>query len=146
MLRFGQRFPWLARKVIGFSLHWAWDYENQVLPKALFKGLPTVDQEAVSRPEAKNMLLANWREAFHAGNRGMLWDGDLYARPWGFRLEEIPIAVHLWQGELDKIVPPSMGHYCASLISNCQAHFFPEEGHFSLPFRRMRDILAGITQ
>ncbi len=91
------------------------------------------------------MLLTNWREAFRPGSRGMLWDGNLYARPWGFRLEEVQVPVQLWQGELDTIVPSQMGRYCASVIPNCRTHFFPEEGDFSLPLRHMREILAGLS-
>ncbi len=145
LLHLAQTLPWLARTVTASFLRWYWDYEHEVLPKAVLESLPAVDREALAQPALRNMLLANWREAFRQGSRGMLWDGNLYAWPWGFRLDEIKVPVQLWQGELDMIVPPSMGRYCASVIPNCQARFCLDDGHFSLPFNRTQEILAGIT-
>jgi pimeloyl-ACP methyl ester carboxylesterase len=145
LLWLARTVPWLAQKVTGLALPWVWDYEHEVLPKPLFESLPAADQEALGQPELRQMLLANWREAFRQGSRGMLWDGNLYAWPWGFRLEEIKAPVQLWQGEADTIVPPNMGRYLASVIPNCRARFFPEDGHFSLPFCRTREILAALV-
>ena len=45
-------------------------------------------------------------------------------------------------GENDNNVPASVGHYVAEAIPNCQAHFFEDEGHFSLPYNHMREILS----
>ncbi len=145
LLWLAQTAPWLTRKSMALTLRWFWDYENEVLPKALWESLPAADREVLAQPELRDMLLANWREAFRQGSRGMLWDGNLYAWPWGFRLEEIRVPVQVWQGEADTIVPPGMGRYCASVLPNCQARFYAEEGHFSLPFRRTHEILAALV-
>jgi pimeloyl-ACP methyl ester carboxylesterase len=145
LLGFARTFPWLAREAVGLSLRWFWDYEHEVLPKALLENLPPADREVIAQPELRDMLLADWREAFRHGREGMVWDGNLYAWPWGFRLEETKVPVQLWQGEADTIVPPSMGRYLASVIPSCQARFCPGEGHFSLPFRRTREILDALV-
>ena len=145
LLRLARRVPWLARQVAGLSLRFFWDYEREVLPKLVLARLPAVDRESLARPELRDTLLANWREAFRQGLRGMLWDGCLYARPCGFQLEEIKVPVQLWQGELDVIVPPGMGRCCAATIPSCQARFFAEDGHFSLPLTRTREILAALV-
>jgi hypothetical protein len=34
-----------------------------------------------------------------------------------------------------------MGHYLAENIPFCRASFLPQDGHFSLPFTRLREIL-----
>ncbi|MFQ5380739.1 MAG: alpha/beta fold hydrolase [Dehalococcoidia bacterium] len=34
-----------------------------------------------------------------------------------------------WQGEEDVLVPPAMGRHMAARIPNCEAMFFPGEGH-----------------
>jgi hypothetical protein len=34
-----------------------------------------------------------------------------------------------------------VGHYVADAIPNCQTSFFEEEGHFTLFYNRMREIL-----
>ena len=72
--------------------------------------------------------------------RGLAHHVLLYARDWGFRLEDIEKEVHLWQGEEDVNVPPAMGRYQASRLPHCVAHFIPGEGHYSLPFNRAEEI------
>jgi pimeloyl-ACP methyl ester carboxylesterase len=71
----------------------------------------------------------------------VVWDGLLYAQPWSFDFEEIKVPVRLWHGEKDIVVPGSMGHYLAKAIPNCRSRFYDEDGHFSLPYNRIREIL-----
>jgi pimeloyl-ACP methyl ester carboxylesterase len=97
------------------------------------------DRIILSRPEVKKAFVAIVREAFRAGGRGPAWDMVAIARPWGFRLEDIAMEVHLWQGEEDLLVPPSMGRYQAQAIPNCRATFYPGEGHL-LVVDHMREI------
>ena len=80
-------------------------------------------------------------EAFREGSRGAALDVVLLGRPWGFRLEEISPRVYLWQGEADVLVPVSMGRHLAAAIPNCQATFFPGEGHLLFA-----DHMADIVQ
>ena len=65
-------------------------------------------------------------------------------RPWGFDLRDIRMRVHLWQGEADTNVPPSMGRYLASVIPDCVPHFYPREGHL-LVVDRVGEILDTIA-
>jgi pimeloyl-ACP methyl ester carboxylesterase len=94
-----------------------------------------------NQPELLKMSISSWQEAFRAGASGVQREADLYKRPWGFRLQDISVEVHLWHGENDNNVPGSVGHYVADAIPNCHAAFFEEEGHFSLPYNHMREIL-----
>lgn len=93
----------------------------------------------LSRPEVKEAFLDIVVEAFRAGGRGPAWDTVAIARAWGFRLEDIEMPVHLWQGEEDLLVPPSMGRYQTEAIPNCRATFYPGEGHL-LVVDHMREI------
>ena len=93
------------------------------------------------QPQLLKMSLDSWREAFHSGTAGVQHDATLYTRPWGFNLQDIQTEIHLWHGENDNNVPASVGHYATETIPNCQAKFYPEEGHFSLPVNHMREIL-----
>lgn len=146
MLFLARHAPHLARKLGEMSLHIYWHYEREVLPRQILIHLPPADKQLLARPELQRVLLANWRESFRSGPHGMMWDGCLYAQPWGFRLEEIGVPVQVWQGEADVIVPPSMGRHCAELIPNCQARFLPGEGHFSLPINHIGEILGALTE
>lgn len=108
--------------------------------------LPDIDKEVVGRPQIRDAMVASSLEASRQGMRGISQEAGLYARPWGFELTEIPMRVHLFQGEKDRNVPPVMGRFQAAAIPDCQAHFFPEDGHMSLAVDRQPEILACLTQ
>lgn len=67
----------------------------------------------------------------------------LYVRPWGFRVRNIQVPVHLWHGEQDANAPISMGRYLAMAIPQCQARFYPGEGHLHF-IDRLPEILAAV--
>ena len=106
---------------------------------------PEADSEFISRPENLKVMADAFLEASRSGNKGSSWCGELYTRPWGFRLEDIPGKVHLWHGEADLNVPVSAGRYMAEAIPECQATFIPDEGHMSITGNNLRDIMAGMV-
>ena len=95
-----------------------------------------------NQPALLQMSLGSWREAFRAGIAGVQHEATLYTRSWGFRLQDIQGEVHLWHGGNDNNVPVSVGHYVAEAIPNCTATFLEDEGHFTLPYNHMREILT----
>jgi pimeloyl-ACP methyl ester carboxylesterase len=56
----------------------------------------------------------------------------LFARAWGFRLEDIEAEVWLWYGEADALIPVHTGRYLAEAIPNSQLTVYPGEGHMLL--------------
>lgn len=96
------------------------------------KTLPPADQAIASRPEVRDLFIADLREAFRHGARGAALENRLYASDWGFRLQDIRMPVHLWQGEDDRNVPLAHGRYQAEAIPDCRARFYPGEGHLLL--------------
>ena len=59
-----------------------------------------------------------------------IWlDAVLFARPWGFRLEDIQIPVHLWYGDGDTIVPVDHGKHVAARIPGAKLRIRHDEGH-----------------
>ena len=107
----------------------------------MFKELPQSDKEAFKQPNLKKHYIDTIRESFRPGARGIALDFALNMKPWGFRLEDISIEVHLWHGEDDTVVPPAMGRYLAEIIPNCYARFLPNDGHFSLLPNHVDEIL-----
>jgi pimeloyl-ACP methyl ester carboxylesterase len=108
----------------------------------MFKELPQSDKEAFKQPNVRQQYIDTIRETFRSGARGIALDYALSMKPWGFRLEDISIEVHLWHGEDDTVVPPAMGRYLAEAIPNCHARFLPNEGHFSLLPNHVDEILG----
>lgn len=96
---------------------------------ALERGVAPVDKRYLSRPDVRRTLAESLSEAFRSGSRGPAWEMRLYARPWGFRLEDIRTPVYLSHGEQDANAPLAMGRYLSTAIPECRARFHPGEGH-----------------
>jgi len=107
----------------------------------------SVPDEALlqAHPALAERIAEDWREAFRSGIGGVNQESALYARPWGYRLQEISAAVYLWHGEQDNNVSPSVGHYVANTIPNCHATFFENEGHFSIIYNHLEEILRALA-
>jgi len=141
LLSMARRFPRIAEAVAGLCMRAIWRKGEQALPQHIEKRLPPADREALASAELRNALIASSTEALRGGVRGASADGLLYGRAWGFSLKEISVPVFLWHGERDVIVPATMGHYLADSIQGCKAWFYKDDGHFSLPFTRLPEIL-----
>ncbi len=137
-----RRLPWLARLPMSWIGRQARRNPERLLD-TMSGELPESDKAVLARPEVKAALQDDIAEAFRRGSRGPAWELVLYGRPWGFRLEDISMEVYLWQGELDTLVPPSMGRYQARAIPNCRARFYPREGHL-LVVDRIEEIQAAL--
>jgi pimeloyl-ACP methyl ester carboxylesterase len=102
--------------------------------------LPAVDQRVLERPEARDIFLDSAAPRADS-RRAIAQEAALYVNDWGFELSDIRAEVHLYQGELDLNVSPNMGRIQAAQIPNCDAHFYPDEGHMSLVLNRTEEYL-----
>lgn len=96
-------------------------------------------------PEARKTYARSFKEAFRNGYCGVASDLVLYSRPWDFRLEDIEARVDVWQGLDDVIVPYCMGKNYSSAIPGCGEYFYAGEGHFSLIFKYMDEIIETLS-
>jgi pimeloyl-ACP methyl ester carboxylesterase len=134
-----QRYPWLLKLFL--RLQFRGDMEKR-LPK-LLDSLPEPDKIVLAeRKDLVAIFLADFKEALRPGLDGLVQEIVLTSRPWGFSLADLRKKVYLWQGEQDRNVPPAMGHYQARTIPDCEATFYPEDGHLSLIANHMQEILA----
>src|SRR5579862_36756 len=146
LLSMARHFPRVAQCLARACLWVIWGKGRQAIPKQIEARLPPADRQALDSSDLRRILTESSIEALRRGSRGAAADGLLYGKPWGFSLNEIAAAVFLWHGESDVIVPATMGHYLAQHIPGCQARFYPQDGHFSLPFTRCREILKATLQ
>jgi pimeloyl-ACP methyl ester carboxylesterase len=144
-LALARRSPWLAGAIFSLSCLGFRHLPGRVVGLIASRvGEP--DSTTLRQTELGPILMDSFREAVRNGPSGPLRDLLLYTRPWGFDLRAIPRKVLLWQGLQDRLVPPSMGHFLKKEIPDCEARFYPDEGHFSLIFNRREDILAALTR
>ena len=94
--------------------------------------LAECDREIIEQPGIRRMLTESYAESARNGIRGFLVELRVLSEPWGFRLEDIPVEVHIWHGEEDTSTPLSMARYMAAVIPRCRLRVFPGEGHFLL--------------
>lgn len=107
------------------------------------RSVAAVDRPYLDRPEVRKVLEETLLEAFRGGGRGPAWELRLYARPWGFRLQDIRMPVHLWHGEQDANSPVAMGRHLAAAVPDCRASFYPGEGHLHF-VDRLPEILRAL--
>ena len=144
------RLPWLLRLLmwlfIGRNSRYSQDEERlEEISAKVVAGFPEADRKAMTDPEWRKLYLSQLLEAFRQGSAGAAYDAKLYARTWGFRLEDISIEkVYLWHGELDVNVPISMGRAVAKAIPNCQARFYPNEAHVSVAVNHLEEIMEAM--
>ena len=135
------RFPWLMRLLLRMGDRHARRHPDRFISQ-FTANLAEQDREVFTRREVRQNFIDDVLEADRSGTRGVVWDMIVLSRPWGFRLQDLSTEIYLWHGELDRVVPPSMGRYMADVIPNCQAKFLVDDGHVSLIVNHIEEILG----
>ena len=139
--------PWLSHLFLGLML----GVTSRIAPDMLIKNasalLPQPDREVITQnPTLQKGFIHSVRAAMQQGTRGAHHDSLLTVTDPGFRLEDIHLPVLLWHGELDQNIPIAMARYMARTIPNCQATFYPDEGHLSVFWKNAEDIIRLLTE
>jgi pimeloyl-ACP methyl ester carboxylesterase len=93
----------------------------------------SLQKELAATPEATHAGLRIEFEAvadaLRPGTRGAVQETTLLTRPWGFPLSEIKTPVHLWQGALDRNVPPASTRRLAGDLPDATLHVSESSTH-----------------
>lgn len=92
---------------------------------------PEGDRRLLGRPEFKAMFLDDLLNGSRKQLAAPIADAVLFARYWGFRLDEITVPVHWWHGDADHIVPYSHGEHAVALLPDAQLYTLPGESHLA---------------
>lgn len=87
------------------------------------------DREVLTEPEFSAMFINDLASAIEL--RAVAHDMALFARHWGFLLQDVTPPMVVWQGLSDSIVPPSHGHHQAARLPNGHLRVRHGEGHFA---------------
>jgi pimeloyl-ACP methyl ester carboxylesterase len=102
------------------------------------------DAESLRDAAAFEAIFESQRRAWRGSAEGVMADAQIYAQPWGFSLEDICVPVRLWHGTQDRAFSVRLAEEVAERLPNCKARFIADAGHYSLPIRHMREILADL--
>ena len=111
----------------------------------IVKEVPESDKKVLGQQAIQSWLIDTFLESVRSGTKGAAHDYSLITRKWGFHPQDITAEVHLWHGEDDNMVPPSMGRYLVNKIPNCQSNFLVNEGHISLIVNHTDEILHDLV-
>jgi pimeloyl-ACP methyl ester carboxylesterase len=110
----------------------------------LLKFLQPCDAEVLRESRAFDVCFESARQAWRSSASGLMADAEVYARPWGFSLENVRVPVSLWHGTKDRTFAPWLAEQVATRLPNCEFHLVEGAGHYSLPIRYIHQILADL--
>ncbi|HEY8217473.1 MAG TPA: alpha/beta hydrolase [Acidimicrobiia bacterium] len=132
-----------AYPAFAFSTWYCRRWPEQSLASAAHQ-IPPCDLEVLNQPDIRAATLREFQRSTLGSAAAAAQDFALFSRDWGFRLEDISVPVHVWQGDADRNVPAAHARLLARSIPNAQLHECPGEGHM-LIFDRLEDILRTLT-
>ncbi len=106
---------------------------------------PEADRHLLTRPEFKAMFLDDLLNGSRKQLAAPFNDVIVFARDWGFRLDEVTVPVRWWHGDHDHIIPFSHGEHVVSRLPNAELFHLPGESHLA-GLGRGEEILATLMK
>lgn len=110
----------------------------------VLKFLQPCDANVLRETRAFDICFNSARHAWRSSAHGVITDAEIYAVPWGFPLEEVRVPISLWHGTKDRTFAPFLATDVAERLPNCEFHLIQGAGHYSLPIRYTREIVADL--
>ena len=107
--------------------------------------LPEIDLKLFTIDRGKR-LMENFKEAVKHGTTGVHKDANLYSNYWGFKLKNIKKKIFVWHGGKDLTVPIITNKYYKKKLKNKKIFIKPNEGHFSICYNFMNDIIQQVSE
>jgi pimeloyl-ACP methyl ester carboxylesterase len=112
----------------------------------LLRILQPCDANVLRDTQSFEACFESARQAWRSSAAGVMIDADIYARPWGFPLEEVRVPVRLWHGRKDRTFSFRLAEEIARRLPNCELHLVEGAGHYSLPIRHTHEILSDLIR
>jgi pimeloyl-ACP methyl ester carboxylesterase len=102
------------------------------------------DRRWLADPDVRAMVRDDLEEAFRQGEDATAHESVLlFARPWGFRVEDISVDTLCWVGDADRL--RAVSEYYASVMPSCTVEVLPDEGHLIGPPHHEPILRAALT-
>jgi pimeloyl-ACP methyl ester carboxylesterase len=109
-------------------------------PEQLAEGSDPGDEWYLEDPDRRSNFVESFREAVRQGAEAMAPQFVAQIAPWGFRLEDIAMPVHVWAGANDRITPPDLMRRVADRIPDHTFTVWEDVGHAGIA-KYLRDVL-----
>jgi pimeloyl-ACP methyl ester carboxylesterase len=106
---------------------------------------PEGDRRMLGRPEFKAMFLDDLLNGGRKQLSAPFADIVVFARDWGFRLDEVNVPVRWWHGDKDHIVPYAHGQHVVARLPDAELYTLPGESHLG-GLGRAEDILSTMME
>ena len=90
--------------------------------------------------------MVNFKESIKHGTTGVHRDANLYSKDWGFKLKNIKRKIFVWHGDKDLTVPIITNKYYKKVLKNKKIFIKSNEGHFSICYNYMNDIIQQVSE
>jgi pimeloyl-ACP methyl ester carboxylesterase len=90
---------------------------------------PEGDRRLLERPEFGAMFLDDLLNGSRKQLAAPFADVEVFAKDWGFRLDEVKVPVRWWHGDKDHIVPFAHGVHVVSRLPDAELYTLPGESH-----------------
>ena len=107
--------------------------------------LPEIDLKLFTMDRGRR-LMENFKESVKHGITGVHRDANLYSNYWGFKLKNIKKKIFVWHGDKDLTVPIITNKYYKKKLKNKKIFIKPNEGHFSICYNFMNDIIQQVSE
>lgn len=108
-------------------------------------GSSRADLRALERPGVREAYVAALLKAYRSGVEGVMEDQRLQLFDWGIDLGSIATPVHLWHGDDDRVVSPSVARRVAGALPSATLTVLPDAGHFSTLTEHAAEILDDLV-
>ena len=90
---------------------------------------PEGDRRLLERPEFGAMFLDDLLNGSRKQLAAPFADVTVFAKDWGFRLDEVKVPVRWWHGDKDHIVPFAHGQHVVARLPDAELYTLPGESH-----------------
>jgi pimeloyl-ACP methyl ester carboxylesterase len=137
------RAPLLLRTVLSLQQFWMRRWPDAAL-RAASSQFAEPDVKLLERADVRAAFMQDLRQPSATTAQAAAQDFVLFARDWGFRLQDISVPVQVWHGDLDRNVPFAQGKFVADRIPGAEFHECPGEGHL-LVVEHLEEILREVS-
>jgi pimeloyl-ACP methyl ester carboxylesterase len=92
---------------------------------------PDGDRNLLSRPEFKAMFLDDLLNGSRKQMSAPFADVVVFARDWGFPLDQVKVPVRWWHGDRDHIIPFAHGQHVVAHLPDAELYALPGESHLA---------------